>query len=347
LLNQLLSTNSSPRILIIGPAWVGDMIMAQVLFKRLREEYPHAVIDVLAPAWTSNLLDRMPEVNQKIMSPFGHGPFALKARYQFGKSLRDRNYDWSIVLQNSWKSALIPFIAKIPRRTGWLGEQRYILLNDARRLDESKYPRMIDRFFALAFNRNTTDLPDNTPYWPRLSSFPEQQTAVQQRLSISMEKPAVVLCPGAEYGPAKRWPTEYFATVASHCINHGKQVWILGSPKDKTLADTIQAQCENRCLDFTGKTSLQEAIDLLAVAEHVVANDSGLMHMACALNRHVVAIYGSTDQAFAPPLHPETVQIALDLQCRPCGKRECPLTHLNCLRLIQPQRVIAHLQITH
>ena len=273
------------KILVIGPAWIGDMMMTQTLFKLLKLRNPQVCIDVLASGWTRQLLACMPEVNQVIDMPLGHGTFGLSERRALGKSLRDQGYEQAIVLPNSFKSAFVPFFAKIPLRTGWRGELRYGLLNDVRVLDKKRYPLMVQRYAALALPKNTTPLAE----FP----FPELQIDITQRpqlltkFALQLNRPLLILCPGAEYGPAKRWPEHYFAEVADQKIRAGWQVWLMGSVKDHTVADAIRNLLlddeQAHCYNLAGGTNLGEAIELMACADAVLSNDSGLMHIAAAL----------------------------------------------------------------
>lgn len=334
---------SSPsKILVLGPSWVGDMVLAQSLFKVLKQLHPESIIDVAAPAWTLPLLERMPEVNKGIALPFKHGELALLERIRFGKSLRNEAYNQAIILTNSLKSAILPFAACIPIRTSFLGELRYGLLNDIRPLDKAKLPRTVDRFITLGLPTDT-DLPESIPN-PILIANQDNAFATLQRLDIAKsDRPILGLCPGAEYGEAKRWPAEYYAEVARDALSKGWQVWLFGSDKDIPVTSAINLLTENRCTDFGGKTKLGEAIDLMSLCDSVVTNDSGLMHVAAALDKKLVAIYGSSDPHHTPPMNAKAVIEYLKLDCSPCFKRECPLLHLNCLKKIAPLQIKLHL----
>src|SRR3990167_2996889 len=312
------------KIFIVGPAWVGDMVMAQSLFKLLKQRDPHVIIDVLAPSWSLPLLARMPEVNQAIVMPLAHGQLALKERRRIGKNLRDKGYQQAIVLPNSFKSALIPWWANIPIRTGWLREMRYGLLNDWRKLDKKRNPLMIEQLMALGLPAEST-LPAEYPL-PELNiSFETRAKALLAHQLQDTDKPILALCPGAEFGPAKRWPEEYYASVANEKLEAGWQVWLFGSPKDQEVAKRIMELTKERCIDLSGKTRLEEAVDLLSLATAVVSNDSGLMHIAAALRKLLIAVYGPTSAAFTPPLHKEARVLSLSLACQPCFQRTCPL----------------------
>lgn len=335
-------------ILIVGPSWVGDMVMAQTLFECLRQRHPGCNIDVLAPDWSRPILERMPEVRQALSFPLGHGVLDLAARRKIGKALAGQ-YDQAILLPNSLKSALVPFFAGIPKRTGWKGEMRYGLLNDIRTLDKQRYPLMIERFMALAYEPDAV-LP--TPYpRPRLQIDPVSRETALAKFGLSLEHPLLALCPGAEFGEAKRWPAEHYAQVAEQRIRQGWQVWLFGSKSDQPGGDEIRNRLipglREECVNLAGKTSMAEAIDLLSSASAVVSNDSGLMHVAAALNRPLVAVYGSTSPQFTPPLADQVDIVRLGLDCSPCFERTCRFGHYNCLRELKPQPVLEALDRLH
>ncbi len=327
------------KILIIGPAWVGDMVMAQSLFKQLKRLHPQILIDVLAPSWSLPLLERMPEISKGIIMPFGHGQLELRGRYRLGKKLRTECYEKAIILPNTFKSALIPWWAKIPLRTGWVGESRWLLLNDLRHLDKQRYPLMIERFLALGFAKDDV-LPGEYPLPELYSSTETQDLALAHHRLQRSSRPVLALCPGAEFGPAKRWSEDYYAEVANTKLSEGWDVWLLGSPKDVPVAELIMQQTNQQCINLTGRTSLVETIDLLSLATAVVANDSGLMHIAAAVHKPLVAIYGPTSDTFTPPLNKDAKVLKLNLDCQPCFQRECPLKHHRCMRELQPIKVL-------
>ncbi|KHD05549.2 ADP-heptose--LPS heptosyltransferase [Candidatus Thiomargarita nelsonii] len=316
-------------ILIIGPSWVGDMVMAQSLFKVLKQADVN--IDVLAPTWSQGLLQRMPEVRHSISHSIEHGQLGWGARRRMGQKLRSQAYQQAIILPNSWKSALIPFWAKIPRRTGYRGEMRYGLVNDMRQM---KPPRTVEQFVALGLPKNAQkiDVPN-----PRLNPG----DVALQRLKLEYPQvPTLALCPGAEYGPAKCWPLEYYATVVKQKKAEGWQIWIFGSEKDAPLGREIQSLAGVECLNLCGKTTLPEAVDLLSLVSAVISNDSGLMHVAAALDKPLIALYGSSNPGMTPPLSTHARVLSLNLECSPCYQRTCPLKHLKCLRDIKPAAVL-------
>ncbi len=328
----------SPRILVVGPSWVGDMVMAQSLFITLKNSRPDCQIDVLAPAWSLALLERMPEVANAIAMPLSHGQFGLFDRITLGKKLRVNYYDQAILLPNSWKSALTPYFANIAVRTGYIGECRWGLLNDPRKLDKSLLTMTVQRFVALGLLK-TASLPPECPV-PKMVINQDQQARVIEKFELSSFDKILALCPGAEYGEAKRWPASYYADVAQQKIAEGWQVWLFGSEKDRATAEQINKQVAGACVDFTGRTSLAEAVDLMSLVDVVVSNDSGLMHAAAALDKKIIALYGSSDPGFTPPLNSKAQVISLKLECSPCFKRECPLGHTRCLTDIKPEQVL-------
>lgn len=313
-------------------------MMAQSLFKILKYERPCVNIDVLTPLWSEGLLKRMPEIRHIISHTIDHGQLGWKKRRDIGSALRYYAYQQAIVLPNSWKSALIPFWAKIPQRTGYIGEMRHGLLNDIRQQDKSILRRTVDRFVALGFPFDAPKIGNNILN-PRLS--PGAIETVLQRFKLKMpSQPILALCPGAEYGSAKRWPIEYYVTCAKRKIAEGWKVWVFGSHKDIPLGAEIQVFVGDGCLNFCGKTTLPEAVDLLSLVSAVITNDSGLMHVAAALNKPMIALFGSSSPEMTPPLNNNAHILSLGLTCSPCYQRICPKKHLKCLRDIQPTQVL-------
>ncbi|EGV51729.1 lipopolysaccharide heptosyltransferase II [endosymbiont of Riftia pachyptila] len=334
---------SASPILVVGPSWAGDMVMAQSLFKALKRRDPEASVEVLAPGWSKPLLARMPEVDAAIEMPLGHGRLGLAERWRLGHSLRNRGYSQAILLPNSLKSALVPFWARIPLRTGWIGELRYGLLNDARRLDKQRWRMTVQRFVALAQPAGEHELPEIEP--PALQVDPAERQRALQALGLKKgERPLLALCPGAEFGPSKRWPEAHYAELANHYLSQGWQVWLFGADKDQPACAEIDRLSDGACVDLAGRTTLAQAVDLLSLADAVVSNDSGLMHVAAALDRRLVAVYGSTDPGFTPPLNSRSKVVRLGLDCSPCFQRECPKGHLDCLNRLPVESVIDALE---
>jgi len=318
------------------------MVMAHSLVQVLRTQHLTHAIDVLAPAWSAALVERMPGVREVVAVPVGHGRLGLSVRLALGRSLRG-GYDRAVVLPNSWKSALVPFFARIPRRTGYIGECRYGLLNDWRGLNKTELPMIVQRFVALGLPKGAP-LPSVCPA-PELQVAPRNSQAAVAAFALWTNKPILILCPGAEYGPAKRWPASHFAEVAKTMCKQGWVVWVMGSDRDNDVAEEVCSLGGSGCVNLAGRTTLAQAVDLMALADAVVSNDSGLMHVAAALGRPLVAVYGSSDPGFTPPLSKTARIVALELACSPCFKRECPLGHYDCLRALSPERVLEMLSV--
>lgn len=331
--------------LIVAPAWVGDMVMAHCLVQLLLAQDADAQIHMSAPAATYPLAARMPGVAQSHHFPVVHGELGLRKRFAFARQVRNHNFDRAYVLPNSFKSALVPWLAGIPTRVGWHGETRYLLLNDRRALDPKAYPLMIERFMALSLPAGQGL---DKPYpLPQLTPDAERAAALVDEHQLDVAQGVLVLCPGAEFGPAKRWPARHYASVAKAALAVGQQVWLLGSPKDLPACLEIEQQVESNPFaqlhNLAGRTRLLDAVDLLSLADAVVCNDSGLMHIACALQRKVVAVFGSTSPDFTPPLGSNAQVLQQPISCSPCFQRVCPLEHLNCLQELAPARVVSAL----
>ncbi|HEY6863645.1 MAG TPA: lipopolysaccharide heptosyltransferase II [Burkholderiales bacterium] len=327
-----------PRILIVAPNWIGDTLLAQPLFARLRRKLPSAVIDAMAPPWTAPVLRRMPEISDVIEAPFLHGRLELRARWRLGRSLRAHQYDEAIVLPNTFKAALVPFFAEIPLRVGYVGETRYGLLTLAHKLDEKKLPLMAERYAQLAERPGAAPL---RPLAPAKLNVDEANLIITLgRLGLSRAKPVAALCPGAEYGPSKRWPAGHFAALAKKLAAMGRAVWIFGSPNDRPIGEEIAKLADGAAVNLCGRTDLAAAIDLLSIAEIVITNDSGLMHLAAAVGRPVVALYGSSSPDHTPPLTKRARIVRTGIDCSPCFARDCPLGHHKCMVDLTPERVL-------
>lgn len=332
----------SEKILICAPAWLGDMIMAHSLMRVLHAQGHE--LHVLAPEWNFAVLERMPEVTKRIPLPITHGELKLALRYQIGKQLRAEKYDRAIISQNSFKSALIPFFAKIPHRTGWLREGRGLILNDGRKLDKKALPLMVERYVALAHDKNQTWDRNNFPY-PKLQVSESTVAATLVKHNVNRDKKILALSPGAAYGKTKQWPSDYYAKIANEKIAAGWQVWLLGSPNDRETTNEIMQLTQNGCVNLAGQLQLFETVDLISTAAALVSNDSGLLHVAAALQTPVIGIYGSTSPDFTPPLGETARTLAIDnLACRPCFQRTCRYGHLKCLKDILPEQVSEQLQ---
>ncbi|WP_036770066.1 ADP-heptose--LPS heptosyltransferase RfaF [Photorhabdus australis] len=340
------------KILVIGPSWVGDMMMSQSLYRTLKASYPNAEIDVMAPAWCRPLLAKMPEVDQALAMPLGHGALALGERRRLGVALREHKYDRAYVLPNSFKSALVPFFANIPLRTGWRGEMRYGLLNDIRILNKEAFPLMVHRYVALAYDaKQISSAKDLTQplLRPQLNVTDEDIAESTAAFNISDHRPIIGFCPGAEFGPAKRWPHYHYATLAQQLITQkGYQILLFGSTKDheggEDICKSLTEEASEYCINLAGQTSLEQAVNIIAACDAVVTNDSGLMHVAAALNRPLVALYGPSSPDFTPPLSDKAEVIRLITGYHKIRKGDSAHGYHQSLIDIQPEQVMASLE---
>jgi len=324
-------------VLIVGPSWVGDMVMAASLIEVLRLRDPGRPIDVLAPPAALPIARMIPGVRRTIPLGLGHGELGLLARWRAGRALRGDGYGKAIILPRAFKAAIPPFAAGIPERVGYKGELRSPLLTEARPDPDRKTARTIERFVALGLPKGAPAFPPR----PRLLLPDGAVDSATAKFPLEGEGPVMALCPGAEYGPAKRWPAAKFAALAALAVRAGYRVRIFGSPKDAEAAQEIVATSGVPVDNLVGRTSLFEAAALLAIADVVISNDSGLMHVAGAFDRRLVVIYGASSEKMTPPATPSAKVVARDLSCRPCHKRECPLGTLACLQGIAPEEVLA------
>jgi heptosyltransferase-2 len=329
------------KVLVVGPSWVGDMVMAQALYKLLRLTSPAVEIHVVAPAWSLPVLERMPEVARGIELAVGHGELAFGRRRALGRRLRTERYTRAIVLPRSAKAALVPWFARVPLRTGFRGEWRYGLLNDVRALD-ARLDQTVKRFVALGQRRGAEPLMSLPPELrPQLRSDAANLERLRAAHALRRDKPFVALLPGAEYGPAKRWPAARYGALAGELAAADRDVVVLGSAKERAIGDEIAARAAHGAVrNLCGMTSLADVVDLAAGAEVAVSNDSGLLHVAAAAGAPVVAIYGSSSPQFTPPLTAKAAVVYLAVECSPCFARECPLEHMRCLNDLPPATVL-------
>lgn len=333
------------RTLVISPNWIGDAVMAQPLLARLKAQHPQQPIDVLAPPSVAPVWRAVAEVDTVLETPFRHKALQLRERWKYAQVLRARGYADAYVLPNTLKYALIPWLAGVKRRVGYKGEMRYGLVNVMHHDDAPPRP-MVPFYAALAL---APDVPLAPAPRPRLQVPPERIEAVCARLDIDAGQPLIVFAPGAEFGAAKRWPPRHFAALAQAILarDGGARIALLGSPKDRATCDevlTLAGAAAASMLNLAGETKLDEAFALIARASAVVANDSGLLHVASSLNRPVMALYGPTDPDHAPPFSDMARALSLRLDCSPCRQRECPLGHHACMEKMEAPLVWKELQ---
>ncbi len=328
------------RVLIISPNWIGDAIMAQPLLQLLKQRYPSLTIDVLAPAWVAPVWQAMEEVNDVHESSFKHGQLQLKDRFAMARFLKSLDYDQAYVLPNTLKFALIPWLAKIPERIGYLGETRYGLLNVIHH-DDKRHPRPMMAFYAALADKPARNIGSKfASLHPRLHIDEKEINEVRKRLNLIEGRLMIAFAPGAEFGSAKRWPVSHFSVLADMIFRFypNAQIVLLGSARDNDVCEAIHSNVPGT-LNLAGKTSLKEAIALIAGVDILVTNDSGLMHVASAFDLPVVALYGPTDYRHTPPFSTRSYIMSLDLDCAPCQKRECPLGHHKCMEELMPQGI--------
>lgn len=341
--SAITAANGVSRLLVIAPNWIGDAVMAQPLLRLLKQQYPQAAIDVLAPAWIAPVLRAMTEVDTILETPFRHGALQLRERWRFSRLLRERGYMAAYILPNTLKFALLPWMAGIRKRIGYRGESRYGLIN-VMHYDDKNKPRPMVAFYAALALAPSEGLPAGLPK-PVLTVVPEQRDQALSSLGLRQDQPLICFAPGAEFGTAKRWPPGHFAQLAHHILQRhpNAQIVLLGSGKDSEVCDLIRSLCP-AVHHLAGKTSLDQAVALMSAATAMVSNDSGLLHIASALNRPVIAIYGSTDPDHAPPFSDIACSLSLKLECAPCRQRECPLQHHDCMEKLLPEMVWQPLQ---
>jgi heptosyltransferase-2 len=321
------------KTLVVSPNWLGDALMAQPLLAALKKAGA-GPLDVLAPRALEALFRAMPEIDAVIPTDFAHGRLQWGERMRLARALRAAHYQRAIVLPNSFKSALIVRLAAIEERVGYVGERRGILLNQTQPTPGRDTP-MVERYLRLS----GLNAPPGAR--PELAVSPQKGAETIARHGLDPERPLYALCPGAEYGPAKRWPARHFAALADslHEREPESQIVILGSANDRPIATDITSQASAPLVDLSGRTTLEEAIAMIAACHGVVSNDSGLMHVAAALGRAQVAVFGSSDPRHTPPMSARAQVVWLHLECSPCFARECPLGHLRCLNEIAPDTV--------
>ena len=341
------------RVLLVAPQWIGDAVMAQPLVALLASR--GAVITALALPGVAQVLRAMQGISEVIEAPFAHGRLDFALRRRVAAQLRSQRFEQAYVLGNNVKSRLVPWLARIPKRIGYSGEARGLLLTDrissAARQNESAEPMALSpvscrvpkpakirradmrQHYAALARLSGEELLDALPE-PALSVPPQQAVEVRQRFDLPQRW--IALCPGAEYGPAKQWPLAHYAALAIQAQKAGYAVAVLGAPRDAATGAEIVAQARGG-VNLCGKTRMDEVIALLASCSGAVSNDSGLMHIAAALGRPTVGLYGSTDPRHTPPAQHRSTTLWLQLDCSPCFERTCPLGHLNCLRLITPE----------
>lgn len=339
------------KILIVAPNWIGDAVMSLSLLQAFQQAHSlkqggsgsTCEIHVLAPPVTAPVYQFSDAVASVQVEPFSHGKLQWGLRRKVGKLLKERGFDRAMVLPNSLKSALVPWFAGVPQRVGYSGELRGALLTHTLpKPSKADKPPMIQWYGALG-GFDAAQL-----QYPVLNVSEDERQALCAAFDLSVGFLAVA--PGAEFGPAKRWPASHFAQVAGDFLlqNPVQHVVLFGGPRDQAfceeIIDLLPLGVQGRACSLAGKTSLPQAIILLSAASQLITNDSGLMHVAAALNVQVHAVFGSSSPHHTPPLSKKAKVYYLNLECSPCFQRECPLGHTNCLKKLDPKMVINQLE---
>jgi len=331
-----IDSDRSP-IIIVPYMWIGDFVRCHSVVKLLNARFPNRPVDVLTTSLCAPLTDYMPGLRRAVIVDLPRSRIAVTDQLSLARRLKREDYGTALIMPRTWKSALAPFLAGIPERTGFFGEARFVLLNDLR-YGERRLPRMVDRCAALALPAGAQPphewpLPELKVGRAEIESWRHQQGLAGQT------KPVIALAPGA-VGPSKRWPAGAYANLARRLTAEGFGVWVVGGPEEKSLAAEIVGNTPAR--DLTG-TDLRTAILALAGAAAAVSNDSGLLHVAAALGTPAIGIFGPTDPWHWAPLNPlaATIEATTKIDCRPCHKPVCRLLHHRCMHEISSEQVFA------
>jgi len=322
---------TTSNILVILPSWIGDTIMSQSLLLELKRIHNNCNIDVIARPYISELINLIPQINNKMFLDIKHGNLGLLDRLNLVKEIKKNQYTDAYILPNSFKSALVPWLAGIPNRIGYTTEFRQMLLT--KKYKYIKHERtMVERYLHLA------NCEYNSQIQPKLKISTQYQRSILEKFRIKNNQKIVMLCPDAEFGNAKKWPVEHWLSLAKLFNEKNISVFILG--KDTDFDKSLSSEDGlNNVKSLIGQTTLLDVAYLLSISDLTISNDSGLMHIAGSVDSKIIAIYGSSSPRYTPPLIPEDGGDILykDLSCSPCFKRECPLSHLNCLKSISPE----------
>lgn len=325
------------KILITGPAWIGDMVMAQSLFKYLHNNNPELILDVLAPAWTLPLLERMPEVRKGIAFSSRHGKLDLMMRIRTGLQLKTEHYNEAIIIPRSLKSAIPSWVAGIKKRTGF--NSHFGLINYPRTYNPDRQQLFVRRHLSLvtddAYSLSQESIPE-----PKLHVDTSRSDSLLDTFGLNRDE-FVAFAPGAEFGPSKQWPAKHFAQLANGLNEKGLRCILIGSGKDNQVAEKIvELSDAKNIINLCGKTTLPDVIDIVAAAKCAVTNDSGLMHLSYASGARLVAIYGSTSADYTPPLSLKSIILQKKLSCQPCFERTCRFGHYDCMTQVTPEEVL-------
>ncbi|MBH44517.1 MAG: lipopolysaccharide heptosyltransferase II [Gammaproteobacteria bacterium] len=325
---------ANKNILIVAPAWIGDFIISQAVYKQLKNLNESCEIDLIIKGDLIPLAKMMPEIKNIYELTIPHGVLGLKKRIKLSQKLSNHKYNECFVLQNSFKSALIPWFLKIPIRVGYSTELRFLLLNRHYKLVKHQLS-MVNRYLKLLDSQYSYNLK------PQITIDSDCRIKTIKKFNLDNNKKNLFFCPDAEFGPAKRWPIEKWIELIAHLsINY--PIYIVG--KDPEMLKSFSSAFANHknVHNLINRTSLQEVVNLLSCAAVVVSNDSGLMHIAASVNAKIISLFGSSSPDYTAPLidDGDSKVIYKELSCSPCFERECPLKHLNCLNSITSENVI-------
>ena len=320
-----------PRILVVAQAWIGDLVLGQILYALLKRQQPGVSIDVVAPDWAGAILKRMPQVSGHISLDVRHGRLGLWQRWTTARRL-DAEYQQAIVIPRSVKAALLPWAAGIRNRVGFASGMRAGLINDSR-------PRPSDVMTRMARLASPEKIDPESLPWPRLEIDPEEATEIFREREVDPDESVIGLMPGAAYGRAKEWGAGSFAGLAAMLAERGHRICVLGALRDRPAGEVIARAAPGRVMNLCGETSLEQAILLISRLAVAICNDSGLMHVAAAVNTPVIGIYGPTSPDTHPPLSAARKILSERVLCSPCRRRACPYGHHACMARIAPEQV--------
>ena len=338
-----------PNTLIIAPNWIGDAVMSEPLIRHLRDSGNN--LSILATPWVAPVYRAMLPNSNVIEVAFSHGKLELSKRIKTATFLKTLNFDQAFLLPNSWKSVVIPLLANIPKIYGYKGELRsFFLKKYLANPPKKNRPPMVSHYLQLANLVSKSKITINDSIRPQLQvSDLQKSNALHLISSLSNPHHFYILAPGAEYGPAKQWPAKHFSELAQNILREdlSSNVILMGSPKDNAICEEILKNIDKifhpRLKILAKVASLDQSIALISQARGLASNDSGLMHIAAALDIPQIAFFGSSDPKHTPPLSPFAGILFLGLDCSPCHQRKCPLGHLNCLNQIRPENAFEEL----
>jgi len=327
-------------ILVRGTNWIGDVIMTLPAMKSIRVTCPQANIAVLAKPWVADVYRACPDVDEVILYQRPGEHEGLKGLWRLIRCLRARKFDAAILLQNAIEAAIIADLSGIPIRAGYDSDARGWLLThavgrtkDIRRVHQTDY--YLEMVKALGFEPVGKDCQLRFG-----TDFQDLAGRLQERFNLGPQERLIGMAPGAAYGPAKKWPAERFAAVATELQrSFAARIVLFGSRSDRPTTDLIAQAIGPGAVNIAGETSLHEAMALIAQCALFISNDSGLMHVAGALGVPTLAIFGSTNPVTTSPTGPHCTIIRKELSCSPCLKKECP-TNFQCMIAIEPEEVV-------